>query len=132
MLKPELATYSVTVGKKPSAAASYVDDVPGVLEMLSTLVRSSQRDPKYLSSIDLSLHSNSLDSGRPLGRRVESDNSLNTHFPKNDNLVQKPISPTSENGFHRTMSNAHLSMTNYLDSIKEPHDDEEEDEGVFF
>ena len=132
MLKPELATYSVTVGKKPSAAASYVDDVPGVLEMLSTLVRSSQRDPKYLSSIDLSLHSNSLDSGRPLGCRVESDNSLNTHFPKNDNLVQKPISPTSENGFHRTMSNAHLSMTNYLDSIKEPHDDEEEDEGVFF
>ena len=140
MLNPELATYSVTVGKKPSAATAYVDDVPAVLELLSTLVRSAQRDAKFLSSTDLSSQSKeesgkySRDSSKSPTNRSISDNNLNAYLSNNENVFsQKPSSPiamSEKDGFHRTMSNAHLSMTDYLDSITE--EAIEEDGGVFF
>jgi len=45
--------FGVTVGKKPSAAGSYVDDPAAVMELLTTLSRSSERDNRYYSSADL-------------------------------------------------------------------------------
>jgi len=138
MLNPDLATYSVTVGKKPSAAAAYVDDVPAVLELLSTLVRSAQRDAKFLSSVDLSSQSKeesgkSLSSSKSPTSRSISETNLNAYLSNNENVFsQKSTSPihVEKDGFHRTMSNAHLSMTDYLDSITE--EAIEEDGGVFF
>ena len=50
----DLDSYGITVGKKPSAAGSYLDDTTDVLQLLNTLVRSTKRDKKKnFSAIDL-------------------------------------------------------------------------------
>ena len=49
----EVVAYTVTVGKKPSAAHAFVDDPAAVMDVLSTLIKSSQRDRRTSSSIDL-------------------------------------------------------------------------------
>ncbi len=51
--QPHVNAFSVTVGKKPTAAKAYVDDSNAVLELLSALVKSLQREKKYLSVTDL-------------------------------------------------------------------------------
>ena len=48
--------FGVTVGKKPSAATSFVDDPNGLMELLTALSRTSARDNKYYSVADLSSH----------------------------------------------------------------------------
>jgi trehalose 6-phosphate synthase/phosphatase len=52
-LAPNLEVFTCTVGKKPSAAASYLHDVTEVQELLDALVKVSTRDQKYYSNIDL-------------------------------------------------------------------------------
>lgn len=51
---PELAAFSVTVGRKPTLAKAYLDDSSSVVEMLQMLSKSSLRVKKYHSAIDLS------------------------------------------------------------------------------
>jgi len=48
-----METFTATVGKKPSAAASYVHDVDEVQEFLDGLVKVGTRVQKFQSSIDL-------------------------------------------------------------------------------
>jgi trehalose-phosphatase len=50
----ELVAYTVTVGKKPTAAHAFVDDPVSVMDLLSTLIKSAQRDRRTSSAIDLS------------------------------------------------------------------------------
>jgi len=51
---PEIiSSYGVTVGKKPTAAEAYVDDPKSVIEMLLTLIKTSQRENRYFSTVDL-------------------------------------------------------------------------------
>jgi trehalose 6-phosphate synthase/phosphatase len=47
------AAFTVTVGKKPTAAKAYVDDPAAVYELLNSLSKCSQRDRRYFSVIDL-------------------------------------------------------------------------------
>ena len=49
----KLSTFSVAVGKKPTSAESYVDDPKAVVELLGTLIKASQRENRYFSSVDL-------------------------------------------------------------------------------
>ena len=49
----EMSTFTVTVGKKPTSANSYLDDPLSVMELLTTLSKCSQREKKYFSSVDL-------------------------------------------------------------------------------
>ena len=50
----ELAGFSVTVGKKPTLANSFLDDSVAVLEVLMTLSKFAQRDKtKFYSTADL-------------------------------------------------------------------------------
>lgn len=49
----EVLAYTVTVGKKSSAARSYVDDPAAVMDVLSTLIKSAQRDRRTSSACDL-------------------------------------------------------------------------------
>lgn len=50
---PSLEVFTSTVGKKPSAAASYLHDVDEAQELLESLVKVSTRDHRFYSSIDL-------------------------------------------------------------------------------
>mmetsp|Transcript_17246 Transcript_17246/g.26687 ORF Transcript_17246/g.26687 Transcript_17246/m.26687 type:complete len:1217 (+) Transcript_17246:65-3715(+) len=52
-IQPEFEAVTCTVGKKPSAADSYVHDVDEALEFLESLARLTSRVHKYYSSIDL-------------------------------------------------------------------------------
>lgn len=52
----QMTPFSVTVGKKPSAAASYVDDPIAVMELLTTLSKVADREKKYFSTLDLPSH----------------------------------------------------------------------------
>ena len=49
----DLGAYAVTVGKKPSAAQSYVDDPGAVQDLLVTLQKSALRDKRYNSEVNL-------------------------------------------------------------------------------
>ena len=46
-------SYSVTVGKKPTAAESYLDDPLAVLELVNALSKCSDREKRYFSTMDL-------------------------------------------------------------------------------
>jgi trehalose 6-phosphate synthase/phosphatase len=60
-IAPSLQVYTCTVGKKPSAAHSYLHEVSEVQELLDSLVKVSTRDQKFYSSTDLfSLHESPL------------------------------------------------------------------------
>jgi trehalose 6-phosphate synthase/phosphatase len=48
-----LFAFSVTVGKKPTSAESYVDDPKSVIELLTVLNKVSQRENRYFSTADL-------------------------------------------------------------------------------
>lgn len=50
---PQLAAYSVTVGKKPTSAKAYLDDPAAVAEFLHTLSKTSLRERRFHSAIDL-------------------------------------------------------------------------------
>jgi trehalose 6-phosphate synthase/phosphatase len=54
--QPQMNAFSVTVGKKPSAANAYVDDSSAVLELLTTLTKTMSRDRRYFSVADLPSH----------------------------------------------------------------------------
>lgn len=51
--QPNLAAYAVTVGKKPTAAAAYIDDPAAVLELLNSLSKYSNKEKKFFSAMDL-------------------------------------------------------------------------------
>jgi len=50
---PQLPAFAVTVGKKPTAAAAYIDDPAAVLELLHSLSKYSEKDKRYFSAMDL-------------------------------------------------------------------------------
>lgn len=52
-ISTNLTTFTCTVGKKPSAAANYLQDVSEVQEFLDGLVKLASRDQRYFSSVDL-------------------------------------------------------------------------------
>lgn len=53
-----LSAFSVAVGRKPTAAFAYIDDVAAVIELLGILSRQSTiQKKKFQSSLDLSVHS---------------------------------------------------------------------------
>mmetsp|Transcript_43788 Transcript_43788/g.64314 ORF Transcript_43788/g.64314 Transcript_43788/m.64314 type:complete len:1235 (+) Transcript_43788:138-3842(+) len=50
---PDLQVFTCTVGKKPSAAANYLNDVGEVYELLYGLNKIRARENQYLSAVDL-------------------------------------------------------------------------------
>jgi trehalose 6-phosphate synthase/phosphatase len=56
-VSPDLEVFTATVGKKPSAAANYLDDVETVQELLDGLVKMSTRDLRHRSVIHLPTYS---------------------------------------------------------------------------
>merc|ERR1712008_138633 len=96
-----METFTATVGKKPSAAASYVHDVDEVQEFLDGLVKVGTRVQKYNSSIDL----------RELGGTpmVGSELNLSSGFMLRDSLAQK-----GSNGGAKLRSS--VSVGNFLNT----------------
>jgi trehalose 6-phosphate synthase/phosphatase len=52
-VSPDLEVFTCTVGKKPSAAATYLHDVDEAQELLESLVKVSTRERTFTSAVDL-------------------------------------------------------------------------------
>lgn len=52
-VSPDLEVFTCTVGKKPSAAATYLHDVEEAQELLESLVKVSTRERNFTSAVDL-------------------------------------------------------------------------------
>jgi hypothetical protein len=143
-----LSTFSVTVGMKPSSADSYIEDPSAVMELLSSLVKTAQRDKRYFSSVDLVGHSPAqptTTTGRertPSITKSASEVTLAKDFSSFDPRSKKQgvenqqnqvkLSPSGSN-IPRSTSLVDISMKEYLDGIASGDtNDDEGDDGVFF
>lgn len=155
----DLSAFGITVGKKPSAASSYLDDPNEVMELLSTLGRSAQRDNRYYSAVDLrnmdvrgskdSTNPGSVSLAAPVTEMATNRDPFATNMalPPVRNRTITPESRAMSMGnlslsgsgtkparagaaMLRTNSSAHLTMSDYLESIND--NDEEDETGIFF
>jgi len=133
-ISSDLSMYTCTVGKKPSAAANYVNDVEEVHDALESLVKVATRDHKYFSSVDL----------RSLNTAAISP----TGGMKDSWLTPLNAAPSSGNstGFSRSMSlgdfqsagtqelrqPAPIKISANLNEFLGTIEDEEDDEDIFF
>jgi Trehalose-phosphatase len=117
-LSPDLEVFTCTVGKKPSAAASYLHDVDEVQELLESLVKVSTRDHRYYSAIDLRAYASEQQS--------PPETMSATSMPKSTSLgvFQKPDTDV-------VMSSR--SLKDYWAQLDTIEDEEDElDDGVYF
>jgi len=130
-----LEAFTCTVGKKPSAAANYLNDVEEVQEFFASLVKVSTRDHKYFSSVDLremEQSENTFLKQRKILSTMMMDSSFNNHQTISSGVTRsvsmgnfmKSNSPSGLNG---------LKVSNNLSEFLAIEDDEEEDEeGILF
>ncbi len=125
-----LNLFTCTVGKKPSAAANYLQDVDEVQEFLEGLVKVSTREQKFFSSVDL--------------RGMDKFNQVNMPNMFEMKLVEKNMfdnTHTISSGVTRSLSMGNFhnkaplpaqkvseTLKDYLGTIV----DEEDDDAVFF
>ena len=150
--KKDIVAYGVTVGKKPSSATSYVDDPKAVIELLGTLNRSTQRDNRFFSAVDLPSKNKQYDKTLSSVREIKEkestldSRSTNKHTIKSrlthenramsvDNLnlsgqISSGTGGENMRKMHRTNSSSHLTISSYLESINDV--DDEDDAGIFF
>ena len=138
-----LATFTCTVGKKPSAAANYVHDVDEVQEFFDTLVKVTTRDHKFYSSVDL----RGMDGGG-FNALQQLPNVQSTMFgtlaqQQQQNMFQNQQSICAGVTRSMSMGNFHqhaefkkpepakisANLTEFLSPID---DEEDEDDAVFF
>jgi len=140
----QLATFTCTVGKKPSAAANYLHDVDEVQDFLDTVVKVSTRDQKFYSSIDL----RGLDSPG-FGARGKLPALQSTVFKTNftnDSIGDRGglLAPTMGGGVTRSMSLGNFNVATDFSKVAPPKvsanlteflspiEDEDDDEAFFF
>jgi trehalose 6-phosphate synthase/phosphatase len=126
---PNLEVFTCTVGKKPSAAASYLHDVEEVQELLDSLVKLSTREQRYFSSIDLRSISNELlpKIEPPVGvlmQGVDSEN-ISTGMSKSLSLGELNASSQIQTESVRSIP---TTLNDFLGTI----DDGDEEEEMFF
>ena len=128
-----VSIFSVTVGKKPSAASAYLDDPSAVMEVLNTLNKSSHRGMGIsMNNLLTASHDSDLHHG---GHGSHSGGaSPHVDGPDDPHRLPSPTAAATTTGgtIGRTLSTAHLSMSQYLNSIEEAQAEEEDDAGVFF
>ena len=94
--KESVDGFGVTVGKKPSAAGAYVEDPLGVMELLTTLSRSSDRDNRYYSTADLPSQLASQKARQAFVQRaLQSPGMANSSGPTTTAQLVHPPQPTS-------------------------------------
>jgi trehalose 6-phosphate synthase/phosphatase len=155
----QLHAYSVTVGKKPTEAKAYLDDPSGVLELLQSISKYSNRDRKFFSVVDLPSQAQSDISGMSSksAKRVGFEQTTQktggltrassasqifglttepSHKATNESATARAKTtamgqPAGVVGTLRPIASvSQISASEYLSSINDVND--EEDEGIFF
>jgi trehalose 6-phosphate synthase/phosphatase len=123
----DLDVFTCTVGKKPSAAASYLNDVDEVQELLESLVKVSTREQRYFSSHDLTTYNS-----------TKEEMQFSVEGPLNDQLEFRSSLPSE--GLSRAWSMSqvsapkgrHREQSTSLKDFLAPSIEDENDEGGFF
>jgi len=90
-VSPDLQTFTTTVGKKPSAAATYVHDVDEVQELLDSLVKISARERAFTSAADLTSYASSqIPTPTGFVRSLTEDETMSP-LPKSTSLDQMAL-----------------------------------------
>mmetsp|Transcript_33867 Transcript_33867/g.49693 ORF Transcript_33867/g.49693 Transcript_33867/m.49693 type:complete len:1336 (+) Transcript_33867:345-4352(+) len=145
----DLQMFTCTVGKKPSAAENYLNDVDEVHELLESLVKVATRDHKFHSAVDLrNLSGPSLVPGSgglggfmtgggfmsPTGMPVVPNSFLSPSMPNNDlsgsGHGMKKSSSMGE--FKISGEQKEKRMSNSLNEFLGTIEQEDEDEDIFF
>jgi trehalose 6-phosphate synthase/phosphatase len=129
-ISPDLQVFTCTVGKKPSAAASYLNEVGEVQELIESLVKVSTRDHKFYSSVDLTSFgskSRNPSEGLKLTSNIEI---MNTGLTKSRSLSQMSSSSIPS----RAEVKVSNSLSAYLgmNSIDDDTAEEDDDDAFFF
>ena len=126
-VSPELDVFTATVGKKPSAAASYLHDVAEAQELLDSLVKVSTRDPKFYSAIDLQQHIAGANTGMFGGMKTNLE-TITTGLPKSMSFGQMSAPDDDSDADREEKTSGFLN--DYLGTIEDQN--ENDDEFIFF
>lgn len=130
-ISPDLEVFTCTVGKKPSAAATYLHEVGEVQELFDTLVKVSTRDQKFYSSGDLTSYSSAKDPARDNNPFMMTGNeTVSTGMTKSRSLSQMGASLGGE---MRTEVKISTNLNEYLGlgTIQDGEDDDDDDAFFF-
>lgn len=130
-----LSVYTCTVGKKPSAAANYLQDVGEVQEFLDGLVKVSTRDHRFFSSADLRQMDHNgnevmMASSKKISLFEQSNMFANTHTISSG--VTRSVSMGTFLSGTKAPAPAPVKVSANLTEFLGAIDDEEDDDAVFF
>jgi len=129
-ISPDLQVFTCTVGKKPSAAASYLHEVGEVQELIESLVKVSSRDQKHYSYVDLT--SCSGHNRKNSGLLLKSDQeTVSTGVTKSRSLSEMASHPSDIPS--KTEVKVSNSLSDYLglNTIEDEIPDEDDDPFFF-
>lgn len=143
-MAPNIKYFTATVGKKPSEAESFLNDVDEVAELLKSLTKISTREKRFFSSVDLP----SMDAGMGEGLggkmgglgKVGQDFLSSMSSARNNETISSGITrsvsmgnfkPTASSLFASTPP-APKSLTAFLQNVGDGGGVEEEEEDNFF
>lgn len=131
----DLDTFTITVGKKPSAAANYLRDVEEVQELFDSLLKVSIREKqkKYFSVVDLQSFGNRQGSLGPMHGGLNSDvEAIRTGMIKSMSLCD--MNAVSSMREDQTKSEVKVSsnLNDFLGLSSIGQEEEDDDEAFFF
>lgn len=118
-----LKCFTCTVGKKPSAAANYVNDVEEVHELLEALTKVTTREQTYYSSADL----RNMD-GKPMmsyDYRTNIPPAVNTNSAMIRSLSWGVVPNEEYNLQEMKETKISTNLGQYLDEIQDDDDDDQ-------
>jgi trehalose 6-phosphate synthase/phosphatase len=130
----DLQVFTCTVGKKPSAAASYLHDVNEVQELMDSLVKVSARDRQFSSATNLS----SFEFMSPVNQRSRSISATEAYDGNVDETLSSGMSKSVSLSFMKakTLGGHRISdeirVSGNLNEFMQKIDDEEDEDAVFF
>lgn len=136
----KMNTFTCTVGKKPSAAANYLQDVHEVQEFFEGLVKVSTRDHRFFSSLDLRQMDNpAVNTKTPNKLKMFEQKNMFENTQTISSGVTRSLSTTrsmSMGNFHTNFAapmktepvRVSANLSEFLGAIE----DEEDEEAVFF
>jgi trehalose 6-phosphate synthase/phosphatase len=126
-LSPDLEVFTCTVGKKPSAAASYLHDVSEVQELMDALIKVSTRDHKYYSSIDLRTYAQEQSPTSTGFDQSQDAAMIGTGVMKSMSMDQMSVADSTEK---KTEIRVSANLGEFLGGIDD--DNDSDDEAFFF
>ena len=126
-VSPELEFFTCTVGKKPSAAATYVHEVANVEEMFESLVKVSTRDQRFNSSANLQSYG-TWKIGDISNKDLAFESVGAAKLPKSRSLSQISTAGTGEVRTEMKMSS---NLNEYLQGLG-AIEDEDDDQPFYF